>query len=610
MKTTFTRLFTYCLIGTSVLLTSCVAEDLSPEVEQLRRSQADFMDAKTALEMAKVETQQAETALLQLQAQMEQALMEAKVAKAEAEAAIAQAQADLEAALLEGRVASEIAALEAAMAQLQLDNDLLETQLATEQAKLQTEIAQAELAAAQARLATQQAVDALAGQINETAQGYLDLYETTMMRASNKMDQINNLKTIVARYEANLDASGNVLDFTQVEAQLEAQIAADMAEIEAIQENIARLQGLNSNADDVREELTSVENRIDELNSALNEVNLAMDRAYNAYEPYEEIFSSLQNTVTNIETTENTIFYYEENYLPLLNSEIEQTMERLEPYQVDLAEVEDQLTAEIETLQSHLETAEDAWYAWEYASLNGTPDEEQDAQDEYDAAVQVIIDYTGAFYGPASNAGAYTNWYVYYPNSGTTFGDAVLAVSEIQDYPTYQNLVSQLNNLNSQLLTATNNLNSNIWNLEYWQNLQQELLASVDAETVDAYYAARSAAIMDYNAEWEARNDIQAQLDTQWDLRWDLYYYLNDPNRAVAYFENQISDYQNQVVSLMADIQDNQELLAQNAFEASEMEAMIARTEAKIDRLMEEYEVLVDLAEEYLDMFYTTIENN
>ena len=610
MKTKITKLFTYCAIGTSVLLTSCVSEDVSPQVEELRSAQADYLQAQAALEQAKASTEAAQAALLQTQAQIAKAESDAKVAMMEADLAIMQAQAAYQEALTEAKMASEIADLEAAVAEAQYQRDLLEAQLATEKARLQAEMAQAELAAAQARLATQQAVDALSGQINETAQGYLDLYEASMMRASNKTDQINNLKTVVARYEANMDASGNVLNFEQVEAELEAQIAADLAEIEAIEANIARLQGLNANADEAREELNMVENRIDELESALNDANLARDRAYAAFESIDNILSNVQSTVSNIEITQNTIAGYEDYYIPSLNAQIEETMERLEPYQVDLAEVENELSSEVEILQGYLDNAEDAWYALEYASLNGTTEEEQAAQDAYDAAVQEVVDYTGAFYGSPSDAGDYINYYLWAANSGFPFGDAVLAVRDIENYPTYQNLTAEWSNLSMQLKNATDSLNYNKWNLSYWESNLQELLSSVGVDTVDAYYAARSEAIMNYNETWYNVVEIESELSVQWDLRWDLYYYLNDPNRSIADFENQISNYQSQIATLKADIEQNEELLAQNAFEAEEMATMIDRTQERIELLMEEYDALAALADEYLEMFYEIVDNN
>lgn len=604
MKTRITRLFTLCAIGTSIMFTSCVSEDISPQVEELRSAQADYLQAQAALEEAKAVTEAAQASLLQTQAQIAQAESTADIARKNAELALYEAQTAYQQALMDASMASELARLEAEVAQAQYERDLLEAKLAAEKAELEAMIAQAQVNAAQAQLALQEAIDALTGQINETAQEYLSLYQNTTEQANNKLDQITALEAVVARYEANLDANGNVLDFDQVALELEGAINADLAEIESLKAAIARLEGLNVNADGVREELTQVENRIDELEAAMNEALLDTDRALKEYEYYQKIYDDLNYTISNIDNRRNNITFYQE-YIPMLTSELEEVTERLTPYKTDLEDVETQLTAEIAELQTYLDSAEDAFYNYEYVRLNGSPEEIQEAQDAYNAAVTIVSEYTGAWYG-WGNAEAYVNW----PNSGTEFGDAVLAVSEIEDYPTYNNLLNTFNNINYQLVNAQNQLFLQESSLNWLQSYQNDLLSSVEVATVDEYFTARSEAIAGYNEKWRARNALQSEIDIQYSLRGSLWWYLNDPDRSVAKFENQIAVYQDQITNLEADIEANQTLLAQNAFEADEMAAMIERTQEKIGRLMTEYNALVALANEYLEKFNEILENN
>lgn len=604
MKTAITRLFTYCVIGTSVLLTSCVSEDISPHVEELRSAQTDYLQAQAALEQAKAQTEAAQAALLQTQAQIAQAESDARIAMMAAETTLMEAQVAFEEALMEAKTASEIARLESEVAQAQYEKDLLEAKLAAEKAELEAMIAQAQVNAAQAQLALQEAVDALVGQINETAQGYLGLYQNTMEQANNKLEQITILKSVVAKYEANLDVNGNVLDFDKVTLELEGAISEDLAKIESIQEAIIRLEGLNANADDVREEFAQVINNIEELEKVKDDANLELDRAFNDLAPFDNKYNELINSINNIDNLMGGIAYFEER-IAILTPELEEVKDRLDPYQVDLTEVEDQLTSEIEKLQAYLDTAEDAFYNYEYVRLNGTPAEVQDALDTYNAAINAIIDYTGAWYGWNN-----TQYYVWYPNPNTDFGDAVLAVSDIEDYPTYNNLLNTFNNVNFELVNAQNELMWRESNLEYWQNIQDDILSFVGVASVEEFWSARNEVYVEINEKSTAINKIQDELNVLWDLRWKLYYYLNDPNRPVAQFENQIADFQDQIENLEANIAANQELLVQNTFEAEEMAAMIARTQERIDRLMTEYDALVALANEYLEKFNEILENN
>lgn len=603
------RLLALCAIGTSVFFTSCVSEDVSPQVEELRSAQADYLQAQAAFQQAKAATETAQAALLQTQAQVMQAESDARIAMMEAQTRVAEAQAAYEEALMEARQASEIAQLEAEVAEAQYQKDLLEAKLEAEKAEMDARIAQAKVEAAQAQLALQEAVDALAGQINETAKEYLNLYQNTTEQANNKLEQITALREIVTRYEANLDVDGNVLDFDRVAADLQSQISTDLATIDAIEANISRLEALNANAAGVREELNDVQERIDELEASLNDANLEADRAWLDVAPFSENYTELNNTINEIESRQSAIALYE-NYIPQVESEIEKVEERLAPYKTDLESVQDQLISEMEVLEEYLATVEDTWYSLEYARLNGTPEEIQAANDAYNEALTAVTDYTGTFIGNSAHATDYLNSYIYYPVAGAPFGDAVLEVRDIENYATYQDLVDEWSNLNSLLASTQNSLMLTQNALAYYQEVQNNILASVGVDSVDDYFTTWNAVSEDYYEKRTAANEIQAQIDAQWQLEGYLYWYLNDPNRSVADFDNQINDLENQKASLEADVQYNQDLLAQNAFEAEEMAAMIQRTQDKIESLMTEYDALVALANEYLEKFNEILENN
>ena len=433
------------------------------------------------------------------------------------------------------------------------------------------------------------------------------------------------LQDVVARYEANLDADGNVLDFDQVALDLEAAIAADMAEIEALQATIVRLEGLNVNAEGVREELTQVENRIDELNSEINDANLALDRANLAIEPFEIYEAEVNNKLYWIGYNQDRIELYQ-TVIESLEADLDEANERIEPYVADIADVQTTLEAEYQTLLSLTDATEEAWYELKYAEFNGTADEIAEAQATYDAAKQDIIDYTGDYHGTPQSQWEFnpnTNtwevvgftynsriWLYSNPVPGTEYGDAIIALNDFASNETYKGLLTRINSLTNSLSFYNNsviNLNNNITTD---QIRLSEIYANLEVSSAEEYYTTLNELSMDRAAKEEARNEIQSQLNALWNLRWNLFWYLNDPNRSVAYIENQISNYQSQIATLEANIEANQDLLSQNAFETEEMAAMILRTQEKIDRLMTEYDALVALANEYLEKFNEILENN
>lgn len=225
----FTRTAALLFIGGSTLLTSCVSEDVSPELEELRQAQVAYLNAKAALEQAKADHEAAQVALLQLQIEYKQA---------------------------------------------------------TSQAEIDAVIAEAKKRAADAELALQEAINNLAEQTNETAQEYLALYQNTTQQANDKASLILDQKTKVAMYESYIDHAGNIIDFEAVAEETEALLAEEEAILAALQAEIERLEGLNENAAAVEQELTEIQNQLDSLLATRADVQLEADLALNDLEPF------------------------------------------------------------------------------------------------------------------------------------------------------------------------------------------------------------------------------------------------------------------------------------------------------------------------------------
>ena len=575
----FTRTVALLLMGGSTLLTSCVSEDISPEVENLRQAQVTYLNAKAAMEQAKAENQAALTAKIQ------------------AETALIQLQAELQQAILQAQTDSMIAEYEAAVA------------------KAQAEVAAAQQRAAEAQLALQQAIDNLAAQVNETAREYLVLYQNTMSQANSKLEEIVQAEGQLARFSAYIDINGNVIDFDQAAAELTAQIAADEVQIAALEAAIDRLEGLNTDAASVEAELEEIYIQLDELEAARASAYLDYQLASDEFTPLMNNYYDARNLFyNNIPNKEMTVAALEEDYAE--QEEVVNTfLDQMAPFEAELTAVTDNFSPALEEFRSLLADWIQAKAEFDAKAINNGPGDEA-----YDNAEQALneaktayedfagITYYSTYFNPqyildySENTGTLLN----FVEASSEFGQIVNEYTNVLNDASFQNLQYRLNNelnvlgnIDWDLYYATYELGSLQDNL----NWILEKYEVADFSELDTMYLQE---MQSYNAVYRNYYELSSEYNALSGTAGTLQMYLNGTPRAI---ENRIANLQAEVQNLENNIEASKTALVNNEISAEEWAATIVRTQEKIDRLTVEYNALVALANNFLEQFNAVVED-
>lgn len=565
------RIFALALLGGATLFTSCVSEEVSPEVEKLRQAQVSYLQAQAAMEQAQAEAAAVQTALLQLELEYQQAMQASEI---------------------EGAIAD-----------------------------IEAQVMQAQQKAAAAQLALQQAIDNLSGHINDVAVEYLDAYKTATGEADAKLTDILQQEGDIARFKAYLDENGNPLDFDLMAEAIQRDLAQDSATYKAQEASLAILKNVDADPASAEAELAEVTKQLEQLDQDVSEKLLERNKAQDTYIQAWEAYSAAEETIANRETYEQNLEGAKENIEALeaeiadLNEQIASVEGRLEPFEEEMAEQEaayEPALAEAETLLEDWIQAEAALAA--AAVNNGPGDEEYDnAKDAYDAARADFEAYAGDYFA----AYGYGN-----PRSinleedagiaGSDFGDVKIAYDAIADsfrpYGTAYQLQNQLASLEGQL----EDRNSDLENQQNWkENIEDQINRTSEeyntaVENLDQLEADAKAVYEVYYAVNQEHTELVERYSSLYSLEMNLRSYLNG---TIASLTNRIENLEGQMLNTKEAISDNLAALEDNAISQSEWEAKIAQEEAKLERLNEEYEALLALAADYLEQFNQAVAN-
>jgi chromosome segregation ATPase len=520
----------------------------------------------------------------------------ALTARIQAETALLQLQAELQQAILQAQADGMIAEYEAAVA------------------RAQAQVAEAEQRAAEAQVALQEAMDALAAQVNETAQEYLALYQSTMSQANNKLEEIVQLEGQIARFNAYLDENGNVVDFEAAAAELNVDIAEDEAQIAALEATLARLEALTTDAASVEAERMEVQAELDEAFAARAVAELEADLASNTRNAIGQIYSSAQNLYNNITFWEEEVANYteliaqqEENVTSLEN--------QLAPFEAELEATADNYLPAIDEAEALVEVWAQAKAEFDAVAINN---EAGDAV--YDDALLALTEAQEAFEAYAgSNYPENPQWLkdqlqmgninylLAFADPASEFGEIITQYTNVLNNSSFQTLRDRLAFEVNRLGIYENNQNVYL----SWIDSSQEQLASLYEEYEVADFTELEAiymeAIEDYQISIMAYNEINAEVNSLLTLRNTLQNYLNSPQ--VNFIKNQIANIESNIEFLENNIEANEAALVNNEISAEEWAATIVRTQEKIDRLMVEYNALLALADEFLEQFNEVMED-
>lgn len=567
------------LIGGSTILTSCVSEDVSPEVENLRQAQVNFLNSQTELEQAQAENQRALTAK-----------MAAETALIQVQVELQQLQVQLQQALLKAETAAAIAELEAAVA---------EARASVERAQAQA--AEARAAGARAEVALQEALDKLAGQVNETAQEYLDSYQSTMAEADLKLTQINGLKDDLLRFNAFLNSNGELQDFEGAADAIEALITELEAEKVAKEESIARLEQLNPDAAAIEEELEAVESELETLNSNLAVAILDNNASVETYFRINDALFEAENFIGIISNIEENI---ENNEVTL--EELEETINSLEsqisPFQAELDATEGEFLPALEEAEALLETWIQARTAFIAADINNDAgDQEYDeAKVILDAAITAFEAYAGTGYPNNPQVIRDFDLLVTFADPASDFGEIITQFTNVLNNPTFADLQNRLSNAITNQDSLTQQLNNNNILLDYYQNLLQTIYSDYGVNDISELETLFDEAFIEYLENDRMLFELSTKQSELLGIANNLRAYLNGYPSVI---EDRIDTLKSEITALDDAIQDEQAALANNEISAEEWTATIARTEAKIASLTIEYEALIEFANFYLEQF-------
>ena len=583
-------------LGCMTVLTSCVDDEVSPEVDNLRQAQVNFLDAQAEFERARAANQNAQAAL------------------AQADAAVREADADFRAAEAEEKAA------------------------------------EARITAAEAEERFQESILRLSELVNDNAQEILNNYTAAKNDADGIRDNIEIEKADLARYESFIPQGSNaVVDYDKLIAAIEADIAEKEAEKEAKEEAIARLENIDTNAEAVEEEIEEINDSIAPLRSDLAAAELDKDQfEEETYNPITTLFSnarsfeiSIPNLENDVATEEDKVATAEEN-VATAEENVQQAEERVNSIEGQIAPFQaefDTREAAYLTALAKAESLLDAWIqakaAFEAAAVNNNPGDAayDDAEKARDDAVVDFEDFTGLLqtgnsYSTDPNVIKDNNQLEInsLADSTSDYGKIIGPFTEIDNDPTFTSLKSDLNTAESGLNTAETNLQREednlikaedalIFDQNRLANAQsnlQEIFTQFEVANLTELKALRDDAIANLTEKDNTRNELDAKITELDNLKGVLEDYLDNGEPSVIETEIQnlkngtpgtpgIDDLDDDIADLEADIVDEE-------INEQELQDLIARTQEKIDNLTLELEAQEALAENYLDDFYAAIE--
>lgn len=554
----FNKFMAAAIIAGAMSLTSCVDNEISPEVQQLREAQVSYLNAKAALLAAQTQYQAAMTA-------HQQAMTE--IAKNNAEADLSIKMANFAIELRNSQMVLEAA--EAAHAQALVE--------------LQREIAEAN---------------------NAKAIEYLGIYTDAMQEVFGLSADKIVLETEIAEAKALLASASS--PWEQVKRTLERNLAKANAELAAEEAALVKLEEVAADPTSATEEAAALRIEIAELENAIaalyvEETKLsqaysaAWDKFWDAYdvvEEYERLEEEVSNLESNIEFYTTQIASYEQS-LKFENDELTTLKKILADFEAALAPYEKAYKDAVATTKAaeNVLTAAEAKVKEAQNDYNNDPTAEnlkalEDAQAARDKAA-ADLDKARTAENEAFNE------YVGPRNSRDE------AKNDVEDQQRVVDNVTQ-NLANAKETRA-------YWT-EYKTNLEAQM-AAIQADYDDAvanktaYYGAALAASDAYNAVWDKINAAESKISNNWWLVSTLENYIDNINGAIESKMAEIEDTKSDIYSI-------EESIAANKIDKVKMEAEIATMEAELAQLEEAIASVQAIADQYKALMDTILSGN
>lgn len=551
----FNRTLAAAIIAGAMSLTSCVENEVAPEVKQMREAQVAYLNARTALLSAQAEHQAAMTA-------HQQAMTE--IAKNESEADLSIRMANFEIQLKHSQMALEQA--EARHAKALID--------------LQREVAEAD---------------------NAKAEEYLGFYSDAMREVFGLSEEKLVLEAEIAQAKLLLESVNSPWEL--LKAELERNLAKATSKLAAEEAALAKLEEVAADPATAEEEITELRVEIATLDNTIaelykDEVKLSQARSaawekYNNADAVIQEFKSLQESVDqaedNIEVISESIAELEGN-LKVEQDELKTLQNILADFEAALVPYE----KAVKDAEGDRNTAYNAYLSAEAKvevaqnEYNNDPSAEnlkalEDAEAERDTAAEAWTKADEALTKANNEAAGPRN----------SRNDA------LNDVANQQGVVDNI----SEYLAETKNDRA-YWT--EWKTNKEAEMALIQTEFDDAsanltsYYGKGLAANDAYNAHWAEINANQSMRSNMYELVHTLENYLHEINWAIESKQSQIEDTKASIYSI-------EESIAEEEVNKVELETSIKTAESELAQLDEEIAGFQAIANKYKALLDTIL---
>ncbi|WP_372650437.1 hypothetical protein [Draconibacterium sp.] len=623
MKNYFGYKLLTVIMVVSVVLSSCVDDEVAPEVSALRQAQVDMLNSKTAMQdlenaaqailndfteaMNALKLQSEENKIAQQEMALTHqealnALAILRVTEQDAYTAAMNAlnlqdrEADLAyneamralALLSQEQQASYDAAIDSinvARMELQLEEDLAWFEVQTKEYEMQLIQAELDLEKALADMAKYVATSGL-----ENAGEYMDKYGWAMTDYYMLAQQVVGKQTDIAKMELMLGENPDVTGYYEgIAEMLQKQVDEQTTELTALQTLLSELTAVAADPTTAEAAIISAKAKILSLSNANAQLYVdrekhlqdvvevaqdELDEAYNTINTYDWAKNDIENREQWIENLEENIANYE--------SDIEYSNERIAIYEAQLVTREAILATTTEEYEKQEALREEAYevlmdaqdardLAWNNLELAGIAN--QALWNDYTEAYNKYWDAQNAFYtaeGELNNAEqALANANDYYEANYTTF-ETELATAETAEAAALTALnaaqdafdASPTNANLTVLQNARSDYNAAMSTTEMWQS---------NIEWLDEWLSDAKEALPEAKTALATAESNLAAATTERDAANTAYYEVGNPaqqaaqeayNKAQQDYSNVNSEYSNQYW-LTRDVEDLMNLAQQ-----------------------------------------------
>lgn len=550
----FNKALAAVFLAASVSMTSCVDNEVSPEVKQLRETQVAYLQAKADLEAARAQRE-----------------------------------------VIQNEYSAAMNAIQIQSSEANLAADLASINVQVKEAEAELKEAEIEFAEAVLELEVY-----LAGQNNEKAEEYLNEYSNAAGILSMNAGLQIQKQAELAKAQMIL-ASANAPWTVQKEI-LEGDLAKESANLTAEQAALAALEAVAADpatsieeAKSLRAQISDLENKNYALDVEVTKADQAVTEAYNKVDAAEDAIDEYIDDQDDLKSINDDLTAANEGKANI-EAQIAVETARLAAFNTVLTNSKAALTP-LETIYNTKKADSDAKLnAYTIAEVNLTIAQNNDAANSTPETQAAVTDATTARDEALT---AYNDAWNEYSDADADRTTALNQVTSAQnDVDNQQNWIDNLNNsLTSQITNISDlNVNKTAKEAEIAAGLAayNDAVANLEAYKIDADVKDEAYDVL-WNQYWE--NNTMAS--NMWDVVNVIENYLDNINEAIEDKKGDIANTKSDIQSIEEDIANESINMADQEKTVAALEAELAKLESEIaaqEALVTKWKALLDAA--------------